>query len=217
GESNAARASRTMPIGQRNQADLPNWVKRCAATITTAGSRRPSVANQPSSTNMAAITTAAARSVPVTSCAGVGQATALRGGRISVANVARALASTCRSHAARPDTRSPTPSAALTARPRSEAWLFLDDLPVLVVDELEALRQQPNAADHRAHNRRKRRGAHHVDEQAITRLIGLIDRLVHQRVVENEQLVVPPVADLVANLDVGRAIVHVVQIVQNPK
>jgi hypothetical protein len=52
--------------------------------------------------------------------------------------------------------------------------LPVDDLPVLVVDELEALGQQPYAGHDSSHNARERGRANHVDEQAIAYLVSFV-------------------------------------------
>jgi hypothetical protein len=55
---------------------------------------------------------------------------------------------------------------------------LLDDLPILVINELETLGQQADGGDDGAHDARKRRRPDHVNEQAIARLIGFVERLV---------------------------------------
>jgi hypothetical protein len=53
--------------------------------------------------------------------------------------------------------------------------LPLDDLPVLVIDELEALRQKADAENYRAHDPRERRRADYIHEKAIASLVGFVD------------------------------------------
>src|SRR5215475_7023851 len=110
-------------------------------------------------------------------------------------------------------TRPPGVSSCVRPVHRLGKVLLLENLPVLVVDELEALGHQPDGGDNSAHNARQRSRAHDIHEQAITRLVGFVDRVVQQRVIENEQLVLAPVVYCISNLDVGRAILHVVEIV----
>src|ERR1700722_8244697 len=95
--------------------------------------------------------------------------------------------------------------------------LPLDELPVLVIDEFEALREQADAGDDRAHDAWEWGRANHVHEQAIACLISFVDRLMQERVVEYEKLVLAPIAGFVANDDIGGVVVHIVEIVQNPQ
>src|SRR5271169_5565028 len=95
--------------------------------------------------------------------------------------------------------------------------LTLDKLPVLVIDEFEALREHADTGNDAAHDGWKRRRANHVDEQAITRLIGVVNRLMQERIIEYEKLIVAPVVGFVADDDIGGVIVDVVEIVQNPQ
>ena len=53
-------------------------------------------------------------------------------------------------------------------------------------------------------------GPENVDEQAVTDHIGLVTRLVLQGIVENEEFVVAPAMDLVANLNICTRIADVV-------
>src|SRR6201996_6711461 len=93
----------------------------------------------------------------------------------------------------------------------------LYDLPDLVVDELEALRQNPRAGDNGAHHAREWSRTNHVHEETVAYLIGLVQRFVQQRIVENEELVVAPIIGLVADDDVGGIVLHVVKVVENPQ
>src|SRR5262245_17938108 len=101
-------------------------------------------------------------------------------------------------------------------QPRSALpHLSFENFPVVVVDELKALRQKSDTKNYGAHDSGEWRRANDVDEQAIACLVSFVGGIVQERIVEYEQLVVAPIVDCISDLDVGGAIFHVVQVVQD--
>src|SRR5262249_11991346 len=100
-------------------------------------------------------------------------------------------------------------------RGRSARFLSFENLPVVVIDEFNALRQKSNTKNNGAHESGEWRWANDIDEQTIARLIGFVGGIVQKRIVEYEQLVIAPIVDRIPNLDVGGAVFHVVKIVQD--
>src|SRR5215510_5665291 len=93
--------------------------------------------------------------------------------------------------------------------------LSFENLPIVVIDEFKALRQKSNTKNNGAHESGKWRRPNDVDEQAVACFVGFVGGIVQERIVEYEQLVLAPIVDRIPDLNVGGAIFHVVQVVQD--
>ena len=64
--------------------------------------------------------------------------------------------------------------------------LSFENLPVVVIDEFNALRQKSNAKNYGAHDSGEWRRPNDVDEQAIACLVGFVGGIVQERIIEYE-------------------------------
>jgi hypothetical protein len=106
--------------------------------------------------------------------------------------------------------------AVLQSDPCTRAALLPDDLPLVIKYGIRPFEQNTVDADDKRQQARQDRRPDDIDEKTIPRLIGFIKGLMQKRVIENKQLVFAPIIRDVSDNDVGRIILHGVDIVEDP-
>jgi hypothetical protein len=72
----------------------------------------------------------------------------------------------------------------------------------LIEYEIDASGQRTDETDGENQETREERRANHVHKETVSSFVGFVERLMHQRIIENEQLIFAPVVCLVPDSDV---------------